>query len=301
LEYRAVLRKSQYDALLSLAIIMKHYNVAKIADAVNQLHWVECYAKRLEDKGDGVLVVSQYFIEKHVNPILNFCRDQCEAVPLRDTINRINGDLAAHVESGNMTNVELRMHIREVRKDIIRELEQETFIYVPKNNAREIMNSVEDWSIIMGHFHSVKTDVDHHHDCFAVEKNDASVFHLMRVVEWGLRAFCVHMGFRNIKSKIKASGKVEFTPIEYSVWEPMLNQIQKRVDSKLEKMKRGSAKQKAQEFYVPLLQDLRAFKDAWRNHVMHNRTSYTREDVLSVASHVRRFMLALAIRGICEV
>ena len=293
--------KNQHATFLGLLVIMKHYNVAKITEAINQLHWLECYAKRLEDKGEGQLVVPGEFIDRHVKPILQYCRTQCDAVPLRDTIYRIDGDLSAIVESGHMTNIELRIHVREVRKDIVREIAKETFIYVPKNNSREIMKSVEDWSVIMGSFPFVKSDVDDHHDCFAVGKNNASIFHLMRVVEWGLRAFCVHAGFRNVKSKIKASGKVELTPIEYSVWETMLNQIQKRVDAKLENMRRGSAKQRAQEVYIPLLQDLRAFKDAWRNHVMHNRTSYTPEDVLSVASHVRRFMLMLATHGISKV
>jgi hypothetical protein len=58
----------------------------------------------------------------------------------------------------------------------------------------------------------------------------------------------------------------------------------------------GRQKQDTQEFYFPLLHELRGFKDAFRNHVMHARQSYTQQDAVAVLDYVDRFMQALATR-----
>lgn len=74
------------------------------------------------------------------------------------------------------------------------------------------------------------------------------------------------------------------------------NQLQDRVDAKLNKIKRGPAKQASQEFYYPMLQDIRGIRDAWRNHVMHTRQEYEPKDADAILGHVRRLMNTLAIR-----
>ncbi len=110
-----------------------------------------------------------------------------------------------------------------------------------------------------------------------------------------MRALCKDIGLRKTQ-RTKKSGKPVYAPIEYSEWEKILDQLQSRADSKLEKLKRGTDKQKLQEFYYPVIQDLRAFRDAWRNHVMHTRAEYTREEAIAVFGRVKSFMENLASR-----
>lgn len=130
-------------------------------------------------------------------------------------------------------------------------------------------------------------------NCLACECNTAAVFHLMRAAEWGLRALCSHLGI--IKTvKTKKSGKKKYVPIEYTQWERMLEDAQTRIDKKIEKLAAGKRKQELQEFYYPLLSDLNGFKDAWRNHVMHTRASYSPQDAIAIFDHVKRFMSSLA-------
>lgn len=133
-------------------------------------------------------------------------------------------------------------------------------------------------------------------NCLAADCNTAAVFHLMRGVEFALRAFCVKLGFTQVKAQHKASGKHKYVPVEYSTWEKVLDQLQPVVDLKVEAIRSRIKKQEAQEFYYSALQEFRAFKDAWRNHVMHTRRVYSAKDAGAIRDHVERFMVTLASR-----
>ena len=144
-------------------------------------------------------------------------------------------------------------------------------------------------------FPSAREDIQDAGNCLACENSTAAVFHLMRAVEWGLRAFCVHLGFRHLKTH-KKSGKITLVPVEYSEWEKILVAVQDRIDAKILKMRRGNLKQEAQSFYYPAVQDIKGIRDAWRNHVMHTRIRYNPTDAIAVFFHVERLMQNLSSR-----
>jgi hypothetical protein len=295
--------KSQYSSALTFVTlwdIMDTYSIIDLAHAIDQLNWIECYGKRHSDKGEQDEIVNEATRQEIISIIEN-CSQQCIDSNLHDTFERINVDCRHHLETGKMTIRELEGHAREIRHCMKRELFHRTFVLIPEDIASQVHKMRPRWNKLFSQFNRITPDVEDALDCFAFGKDTAAVFHFMRTVEWGLRAFCIHLGFRNIKSKIKSSGKVQLTPVEYHTWEIILNQLQSKVDKKIGKLRRGSAKQKAQELYYPLLEEVKAFKEAWRNHVAHNRQSYTSEDVLAVSSHVLRFMSALASAGIYQV
>jgi hypothetical protein len=140
---------------------------------------------------------------------------------------------------------------------------------------------------VLNAFPEIRNDLQEAGNCIAVELNSAGVFHLMRVVEWGLRALCKNLKVARIKSG----------PVEYATWEDILKKLPDAVETKINRLQRGPRKQKAQEFYFSVQKDIRGFKDAWRNHIMHARASYNHEDALAVFSHVQRFMQGLASYG----
>ena len=143
-------------------------------------------------------------------------------------------------------------------------------------------------------FPSAKDDIVEAGNCLAADCNTAAVFHLMRVVEWGLRAFAVHLGVKQLKkSRAKKRATV---PVAYSEWEKILDELQDRVDLRIAGMRRGTRKQADQEFFYPILQDIRGIRDAWRNHVMHTRRVYEPRDADAIFSHVHRLMTTLASR-----
>jgi hypothetical protein len=146
---------------------------------------------------------------------------------------------------------------------------------------------------VYNRFRNARFDIREAGNCLAVECGTATVFHLMRTVEWGLRALCQHLGIYKVKSRTKG-GKVKFTPIPYVEWETMLNQLHPVVNDRVSKLKRGSLKQAEQEFYYPMLQDIQGIRDAFRNHIMHTRAKYSSTDALAIFERVGRIMVSLA-------
>src|SRR5688500_16871248 len=105
----------------------------------------------------------------------------------------------------------------------------------------------------------------------AAECDTAAVFHMMRAVEWALRAFCVDLGYYRLRCKNKRSGKITYKPIPFAQWEEILSGIESKAQKKSQALSRGKKKQGLQEFYLPAIQDFKGFRDAFRNHVMHAR------------------------------
>jgi hypothetical protein len=176
------------------------------------------------------------------------------------------------------------------------EVDKKKFLYVSPDRAQYLDREDLFGQSVKDAFPSASADLREAGNCLAAECNTAAVFHLMRVVEWGLRALCSDLGLKKVKNKIRRSGRVTYVPIEYSEWERLLDQLQDNVDGKLSRLKRGTSKQELQQFYYPALQDIRGIRDAWRNHVMHTRDEYNREDADAILSHVKRLMIKLSGR-----
>lgn len=141
-------------------------------------------------------------------------------------------------------------------------------------------------------FTQAAEDIKEAANCLAAECNTAAVFHSMRVVEWGLRRLCAHVGVMRVRRSYRPKNQ-KYVAIEYAQWENMLAAVQTRIDKKIEGLGPGKRKQNLQEFYYPLMRDLKGFKDEFRNHVMHARAIYDRDKAISVFKHVRDFMFAL--------
>ena len=65
---------------------------------------------------------------------------------------------------------------------------------------------------------------------------------------------------------------------------------------KIAKRKAGPSRDAALEFYRGALGEFEAFKDTYRNNVMHVRKAYDEPQALSVMNHVREFMIRLAAK-----
>lgn len=226
--------------------------------------------------------------------ILTEAQKYCESVNFQDAHEIITRtvfgfDFRKRDYSGMSTE------LRYAREAIGDELAKNTFAVVdtkrvPCPGYTELLGM----KVIEAFPHTIE-DIMEASSCLIADCNTAAVFHLMRVVEWGLRALCVHLGLRRVRRHTK-TGRMKYTPISYTDWETMLNQLQDKVDSKINKMKRGKRKQAAQEFYYPVLQDIRGIRDAWRNHVMHTRAIYIKEEADAILAHVKRLMALLALK-----
>jgi hypothetical protein len=189
----------------------------------------------------------------------------------------------------------LAAEMRSLEGDLASDMMDCKFVPVVRDLVPFFENAELLGSAVLQGFPICRDDIVCAGNCIAVGLGTAAVFYLMRVAEMGLRSFARHLGLiRVVQNKKKATT----IPMEYAQWEKILSQLGEKIDSKIDRMKAGPSKQKQQEFYYSALNEVSSFKDAWRNHVMHVRKTYSLEDAAAVTAHVGRFMASLAEHGI---
>ena len=233
-----------------------------------------------------------------IESVLEFLKDGeqlCDDVGLRECGSKL---CLTHIHiKNNPESVDwssLYSDYRNIGDVVMSEFWKRTFVQVSPNYSTYVNASALFGDEVNTAFPSACEDIKQAGNCLAVECGTATVFHLMRAVEWGLRALCRDLGIIRIRKK--KTGKPKYTPIAWSEWQDMLDEAHKRTDAKILALKAGKRKQDAQEFYYPLLRDLRGFKEAFRNHVMHTRREYTQKQAEDVLDHVKRFMTLLATK-----
>ena len=105
--------------------------------------------------------------------------------------------------------------------------------------------------------------------CFAVEQWDASAFHLMRVLERGLRVVAIRFN----------------VPFQNATWNTIIQDIETSIGGINSSF--GADWREQRTFYSEVARHFRFLKDAWRNHIMHLGDDYDEGKALSVLRHVR--------------
>lgn len=131
-------------------------------------------------------------------------------------------------------------------------------------------------------FPSCVDEIQRAGSCFALELWDASVFHLMRTLERALHTLAIKFS----------------VPFVHSTWHTVIEQIEKKV-RKMDSSFGADWKDK-QKFYSEAASQFMFLKEAWRNYVMHVGDVYDEGKALSVLTHVRVVMKALAKGGLAE-
>ena len=120
-------------------------------------------------------------------------------------------------------------------------------------------------------------DIEEAGKCLALARGTATVFHLMRVMELGL----------------KSLGRALEIPYAPS-WESYLSQISDRITAK---HKTKTVEWKRDEaFFRDLAGDLQLVKLVWRNPTMHIVRNYSQDEAEEILRAVRSFMQRLSAR-----
>jgi len=297
LEDRSFESHAPNSRLWSLWDIMEQLDLGHFCRIIAALQHAEdlCIERESHIGGDGQADKSELPI---VCSPIQWLRVKCEKYDFRETLRQIDHASCLSLKSGMCPYPPDRRYsvllttIRNIRFTLIEELNARKFLWVP-NDLSEYVDHEELFGPEVGRaFPSAKSDIMEAGNCLAVGCYTASVFHLMRVVEWGMRAFCDYLGFR----KAKKGKKGQLVPVAYVTWDQILNQLDGYVQKKIGSYKVGPRRQETQEFCNSVTQEIRAIKDACRNHVMHTRAHYEREDVNAIMAHVKRLMVRLASR-----
>jgi hypothetical protein len=169
------------------------------------------------------------------------------------------------------------------------ELEDIVFGFIPAELAPYYQQKELFGAQVNANFPSAAQDIKEAGNCYAHGNDTAAVFHLMRVLEYGLRALAkkLRISFKTKKGAI--------IPIDLQEWGNIIGAIETKIDA----MKtRRKSRQKAEDlqFYSEAAKEFRYFKDAWRNYVMHTKAMYDPHDAAKVMEHVKEFMQHIATR-----
>jgi hypothetical protein len=157
-------------------------------------------------------------------------------------------------------------------------LKSEWFYWVPPGMAQYYLRPQPFGSKVNDRFPQAIDDIEDAGKCLALGQGTATVLHLMRVMEVGLKALAA----------ISELG-ISYAPS----WEAYLNQISKKIGD--------PHRQKTPEWIKlePLMRDvsgdLLTVKQAFRNPTMHVDRKYGPEEAEEIYKAVRRFMERLAV------
>ena len=187
------------------------------------------------------------------------------------------------VETRTVHPEALNVEARHAREKIQEELSQRRFLRVA-NGRREYLDCDDLFgSAVAVAFPSAKEDVKESGNCLAAECTTAAVFHLMRAAEFGLRALAHDRRIRIPKNK----------PLGLANWEEIIKELEK-AETEIQSFPKTLAREAQYEFYHGVMMQFRAFKNVFRNQVMHVRKTYDRDRAVSVYNQVKEFMQTLA-------
>lgn len=284
---------------------MNEFNGTSLIAAYASVHGCACSCEKQEIKhGKGTLADAELLddVKIALNNVIDL-RVKARRKTAFENSARVASQ-ALHYATDDIDVSGLKAHLINVLNAIMNDVGLLKFLRVDEDRVRFLeRDSVldDDDSSPAGRdvfvaFPSARPDARAAGNCLAAECNTAAVFHMMRAVEWGLRALCVDLGVTRLRSTNRKTGKVTYKQLAYSDWESILSQAKAVAHRRLSRLVRGSQKQALQEFYLPAFHDIEGFKDAFRNHVMHARREYTRREAVAIVDRVQRFMALIASR-----
>jgi hypothetical protein len=177
-----------------------------------------------------------------------------------------------------MSDKELQEKLHELRHRVVDELFASAgrFIAISTRKKGFEENPFPFGYEVMTAFPEASEDISEAAKCYALERNTACVFHLMRAIEVGIRKLREHFKVNEIKN---------------SNWGTTLANVERAIDDARDKRRITG---ETLDRYREVLSDLRIIKDAWRNPTMHIERSYDEELALDIFRAVRRFLQDLA-------
>lgn len=168
----------------------------------------------------------------------------------------------------------------EVMED---ELRKRVFLFVPWERAYLTQTPEEFFRKVIPAFPSSRHDAMEASRCYAFGLYTACVFHCMGVLQSGLYAMAADL-------------QVPFKhAIELAEWNAVISGIEGKIEP-LRNMPKTDQRDELLSFFSGCAAQFRYFKDAWRNHVAHNRKDYAAGEAWQILTAVRDFMQLLSTR-----
>lgn len=278
--------------------------VADLIHAIDSLSEFERWTRDFDENDERYdrrikrLVSLVELTNRHAQELeLNQVKSRCEFF-LSDLKNSLRDVTLSGIpfRIGKLSASEIRKDIGVIIVTINQDLAEKNFTFIPSKKS-DFFEKPDLFGLkVHSQFPSVAIEIKEAGNCIAADLNTAAVFHLMRAAELGLRSLADHFG-----------AKIKNKPLELAGWDDVIKALESKIEQKLNpktpkgssaivKPVRKSAKKKAddREFYRGVMGEFYAFKDVWRNSVMHTRSTYNESEALGVFLRVKDFMVRLS-------
>jgi hypothetical protein len=180
----------------------------------------------------------------------------------------------------------LARDLQQIKKDIHTALGERRFAYISPPHDQYFEKERLFGDSVYEEFPEAREDVKDAGNCLAASLPTASVFHLMRVAEFGLRRIAD-------KTKVRLKDKRKAQPIEYATWDKVIQGIAAQIAA-ARALPHGPRKNKRLQFYSDAAERCTYIRDLWRNDVSHTRKRYSESEALGIMGRVQDFMKLLA-------
>lgn len=263
--------------LLMMSRLLDHGNsVQERLDTIHDIFpsWLIRLMSRKKNVG-----TMEPFVEREVS-LLRDCRQDFAEMGMDSTTDQIDRILLAFEHGGLSYKRFIEMH-KPLLERIEDDLKRGQFFMVPPHKASYYAGASTMFGAeVSTAFPSAQSDIEQAAKCYAFGRNTAVAFHLMRVMEVGLRALGVSLKDTRLDMRHNPT------------WETIL----RRCDDELRlPVKDRSLEWKTDpDFYYQATANLRAVKDAWRNPTMHIERDYDEEEALELLNSTKSFMRHLS-------
>ena len=178
------------------------------------------------------------------------------------------------------TFVRLHENLTQIREVIIDDLQDICLTFIPKDKAIFLDKEAKEKENVVKSFPSTLEDYKESVFCYVNGRYTASVFHAMRILEYGLQALANDVGLT----------------FDIQQWYNIINEIESKIKEIAKTLPKGDAKNERLKFLSEAAKEFTYFKDGSRNYVSHNRSKYDEPQALSAFNHVKAFMIHLSTR-----
>ncbi|RUP08466.1 hypothetical protein [Hyphomicrobium sp.] len=193
-----------------------------------------------------------------------------------------------HLASGSVACGVLGYELGQLIQLIEEDVHKESFFQYDHEGAYLLRSYREEWDQTFYSFTAEEEDSDYDLDfeirsgvdCYALQQYTASVFHMMRVAEIGLRVLAKERGVTLPKDK----------PVEYANWQEVIREIDKSIKVIGSSWPASKKKDRALAFYNNAIISLNALKDIFRNQTMHLRGQFFESDASRAMNMTKEFM-----------
>jgi HEPN domain-containing protein len=176
------------------------------------------------------------------------------------------------------TLIRLQMQLEELYDDVAGELGQNGFMMIPTDKLQYYNDKPQFGEKVAAKFSKAITDIQEAGKCYATGRYTATVFHLMRVMEYATQ----YLGRR-----------LSISLVNEKNWQNIVDEVDKAIKNLPTKDPRQKA---LRNRFAEASAHLRMVKNAWRNDVMHPKETYTEQEAERVLRNVNDFMVHIAIK-----